>query len=257
MSTSSVRREGAFVPVAVGFGDELSLADGDGEPDPSWLDDVLGVGVGGLIVPIPGEAGRAEGFGLVQLGEAEDPPNGKTPPTGALLCVFTLPDPPLPPPPEPAFPPDELAELALLGKIACWASRATYAPAATMETVTPSAASGRSQLRVRAARPPRPPEVGPNRSQATRAALASHSDADWNAAGRAQDYVSPDRLGPGQRQRPRSAKTPLNALQPIAAGLDAVSGRVQCPAQDRLALTKRAHTSRSRTVRSDCIALAV
>ena len=174
---------GAVVPDAGGFGVELSLADGDGEPVPLSLDDVLGVGDGGMIGPIPGEEGEALGLALAQLGEAEDPPNGKNPPTGALLLEVAPPDPPPAPPPDPGSPPGDCAELELLGEITCWASRATYAPTATMETVTPSAASGRSHLRVRAVRPPPVLVVGPKRSQASRVTLATHSSALWNTPG--------------------------------------------------------------------------
>ncbi len=108
---------GAFVPVAVGFGVEPLLVDVEG--DVESLDDVLGAGDVGSIVPIPGD-GDTAGATLAQLREVDDPPDGKSwPLTGDWLWAFTLPDPPAAPPPGPVLPPCERCEFALLGKIAC------------------------------------------------------------------------------------------------------------------------------------------
>jgi hypothetical protein len=77
----------------------------------------------------------------------------------------------------------ERAAFDALGEIPCCVSIAMYVPAATMKTVTPSAAAGRSQLRVRAARPADALLRGPKRSHARLATLPSTSTNASNAAG--------------------------------------------------------------------------
>ena len=72
-----------------------------------------------------------------------------------------------------------------------------------------------------------------------------------------QEEVSPCCFKPADDNRPRPPQPGPDALKAIGRRLDTRGRTLQGSAQCRLALTERAHTSRSSTVRSACIALAV
>ena len=67
----------------------------------------------------------------------------------------------------------------------------------------------------------------------------------------------PDRLCPRDRKWPGRPEPPLDAVQAVRARRNGAGSSVQCVAQNGLVLVWRAHTSRSSTVRSAVIALAV
>jgi len=64
-------------------------------------------------------------------------------------------------------------------------------------------------------------------------------------------------LSPRNHQRAGSAEPGLDTVQALGSRLESIGGRVQGPAQGRLALAQRAHRSRSNTVRRACMARAV
>lgn len=74
---------------------------------------------------------------------------------------------------------------------------------------------------------------------------------------RVQKQVSPQCLSPGDEQRTWPPQSCLDALEAVGSGINLLSCREQRPAKDSLLLIERAHTSRSRTMRSACMARAV
>ena len=87
--------------------------------------------------------------------------------------------------------------------------------------------------------------------------LRQHRTGRLQGGSSAQEEVRPGCLEPGDGQRPWTPQPGLDALKAIRRRLDTRGCALQSPAECRLALTERAHTSRSSTVRSACIALAV
>jgi len=113
----------ALVVAPLGFSDELSLVVGDGDTDPLWLGDVVGVELS-WIWPTEDD-GVAAGVELLQsrgFAAALETPELLT---GLWLCELAVPSPLRPPPPAPVLTPAVRGELALLGKIACCALMAT------------------------------------------------------------------------------------------------------------------------------------
>jgi hypothetical protein len=72
-----------------------------------------------------------------------------------------------------------------------------------------------------------------------------------------QKQVSPHRLDPGDGQRTGPPQSSLDALEAVGRRINLLSRGEQRPAEDSLLLIERAHTSRSRTSRSACMARAV
>jgi len=181
-SVPAVDRLAWPVSVAPGVGVELSVVVGEGETPPEESD---GEALGLVLWICPGceaDGLAPAGLAVLHVGLALGPVELPEPRVD-WPCALVPPPLPWVPPPAPPPPPVERTAFDALGEIPCCVSIAIYVPAATMKTVTPSAAAGRSQPSVRAARPPDVLRRGPKRSHARPATLRSTSTNASNAAG--------------------------------------------------------------------------